>query len=132
MVTVEVIYENGVELSKPKTYTGRLCQYARPFANSSGKEVYLVLRDDNGTSIAPPLYNFSRPIFTEDTSLGTKMKFMGDEIVSSSDGQRKKYRQMWVIDFCGDSVEVEQAIAMADQIGGRVHVQEDATPEAEE
>lgn len=133
MVTVEVWYEKGVELKTPKIFSGRLCQYARPFANSSGQEIYFMLRNEGGTSILAPLYSFSRPIYTSDDGYGTRMKFMGDEYdTSGGDGKRIRYKQMWVIDFCGDREEAGKVSAMAEVVAGRVVVEEEPPADEQE
>lgn len=114
MAKVEVNYEKGERLEQPKVYEGTFKQYGKIPPNGGMRRDYFLLRNENGESLIPPLWDFSKPSYTKENETGIIQVYKGYEYVDDGYGNKTKYYQEWCIDFCGNYTEIMKDIQLAE------------------
>lgn len=97
MIGVNVLYKQGVRLEVPELKFGDLKRYQDK--SKAYSKPYLMLRNSEGVSLLPPLYNYD-DIFMKDG--GLTIIFRGTERVKEED-LIKEYLQEWEVEFCTDT-----------------------------
>lgn len=113
MILVQVLYEKGERLETPKIFFGEIKKY-RDKLKPTHKS-YLMLRDETGKSLLPPLYNYD-DIFMKDG--GLTVIYRGTERIKTEQGN-DEFIQEWEINYCSDTRITEDILthtAGADRI----------------
>lgn len=122
MILVQVLFDKGERLESPKVLFGEIKKY-RDKLKPSHKS-YLMLRDEEGKSLLPPLYNYD-DIFMKDG--GLTVVFRGTERIKTEHGS-DEFMQEWEVNYCSDTritTDILKHTAGAD----RIHRVDDETNE---